>query len=87
MYTYTVKLPTVAELALVAPMPWEPGNWVSRIERGISGLGNYIYRMGIAKSRAGAGIQSKGKARTAIYSRTSYMSAIFATFRKGWSLA
>ena len=86
IYSYTVKFPSIQELAIVAPMPWEPGNWVDRIERGISGLGSYIYRMGISSSRSGTGVQSKGKVRTATYQRTSYMSAIFATFRKGWTL-
>lgn len=86
LYTYRVTFPDTRDLAGVAPMPWEPGNWVDRIERGISGLGSYIYANYISASRSGKGIQAKGKVRQASYSRTTYMSAIFATFKRGWRL-
>tara|TARA_Y100000588_G_scaffold369605_1_gene438818 strand:- start:45 stop:653 length:609 start_codon:yes stop_codon:yes gene_type:complete len=81
---FEVKMPTKESLAKLAPMPWEPGSWLLKIERGISGLGYYIYKKYIEKSRSGSGIQSYNKimGRT-MYRRTSYISAILNTFKKG----
>jgi len=87
LYTFKILYPDATDMRSAAPMPWETGNWVDRIERGISGLGHYIYSRYISSvSRSGGGIQAKGKIRSATYSRMSYLSAIFATFRKGWRL-
>ena len=67
-------------------MPWEPGSWVQRIELGISGLGYYLYQMGISKSRSGSAVQTEGKIRSDTYRRTSYLSAMLKTFQKGWNI-
>lgn len=79
---YTV--PTLAGVASVSPMPWAPGrSWVTGIEKGISGLGRYMYssRAELYGSNSGTAIQatksllggfrSQGK-----YTPQSYMSAI-----------
>ena len=84
-YVYRIRYPSMAELGSVAPMPWEPGNWVQRIERGISGLGNYIYHnYMVPTSRSGKGTQSGSNIRGGMYARTKYMSAILRTFKTGW---
>tara|TARA_B100000287_G_scaffold416721_1_gene451730 strand:+ start:96 stop:698 length:603 start_codon:yes stop_codon:yes gene_type:complete len=81
-YSFRVFAPDKNELAQLAPMPWEGGSWLLRIERGISGLGYYIYRNFIEKSRSGSGIQTDNKIRNLSYKRTSYISAILNTFNK-----
>ena len=84
-YIYTIKYPDIDELGSAAPMPWEPGSWIRGIERGISGLGNYIYHNYIVPtSRSGRGTQSRSQIRTGGYKRTRYMSAILKTFKTGW---
>jgi hypothetical protein len=80
-YQYKVRVPNKNELASVSKMPWEPGSWLFRIEKGISGLGHYIYKNYISSSRSGTGIQADGKYRKgAVFKKTRYMSAILRTF-------
>jgi hypothetical protein len=84
-YSYRIKSPDMKQLDSASPMPWEPGSWLRRIEKGISGLGNYIYHTYIVPtSRSGKGTQSSREMRTAMYTRTIYMSAILKTFKTGW---
>jgi hypothetical protein len=80
-----VSYPSVDALAAASPMPWEPGSWLFKIEKGISGLGYYIYQKQIRGSRSGSGIQSDHKVKQAMYKRTSYMSAILNTFKRRFS--
>lgn len=79
---YQIKIPTEVEFSSISGMPWESGSWLYRIERGMSGLGYYIYERGIRASRSGTGIQADGKVRPSMYKRTSYLSAILSTFKK-----
>jgi len=76
-----VNVPNDQQLAMASKMPWEPGSWLFKIERGMSGLGYYIYEKYIRASRSGTGIQADGKVRTGLFKRTTYMSAILKTFR------
>ena len=80
--SFEIKIPTERDFAQVSRMPWETGSWLYRIERGMSGLGYYIYEKSIRASRSGTGIQADGKIRTGMYKRTSYFSALLSTFRK-----
>ena len=81
---FRVITPTVSELSRVSKMPWEPGSWLFKVERGISGLGYYIYEKYIKASRSGTGIQVDGKVRAGGYKATKYMSAILNTFKKNF---
>tara|TARA_Y100000310_G_scaffold305099_2_gene344907 strand:- start:507 stop:1112 length:606 start_codon:yes stop_codon:yes gene_type:complete len=81
---FRVSVPSEKSLASVSRMPWEPGSWLFRIERGISGLGYYIYEKYIKASRSGTGIQADGKVRHSTFKRTSYISAILKTFKKNF---
>ena len=51
--------PTIEEIKMVAPMPWSTDNWVEAVERGISGLGQYLYSNSKSYnvSRSGPAIQ------------------------------
>ena len=82
-YSFRVFSPSKEELAQLAPMPWEGGSWLLRMERGISGLGYYIYKKFIEKSRSGSGIQTDNKIRNLSYKRTSYISTILNNFNSG----
>ena len=82
-FEYPVSVPTQRELAPFAPMPWETGNWVERIERGISGLGYYIYQKFSEGSRSGSGKQSRNRIKTGVtYTRTTYLSKILNDFNR-----
>jgi hypothetical protein len=81
---FRVKVPSEGELARVSRMPWEPGSWLFKIERGISGLGYYIYEKYIKSSRSGTGAQAGGKVRPGSYKATKYMSAILRTFKRNF---
>jgi hypothetical protein len=83
-YTFRGKVPTFAELEKLTPMPWEPGrSWLSGIERGISGLGAFIYwKKNLPNSRSGAGLQSTRQLRVATFKNISYISKILREFRE-----
>ena len=79
-----VRYPTKDMLAKVAPMPWEPGSWLLKIETGISGLGYYIYEKFLNKSRSGTGVQSSQRMRQiGAYRRKSYLTSILFNFSRG----
>jgi hypothetical protein len=81
IFEYSISAPSQKELASFAPMPWEPGSWLLRVERGISGLGSYIYERSMNKSRSGTGVQAKGQLNKGVtYKRTTYMSKILRDF-------
>lgn len=62
-FQFGVFVPPEGELIRLTPMPWGDGSsWLKGMERGISGIAYYIYRsIGIAKSRSGTAVQSKGQ--------------------------
>ena len=74
---------TTEEIENIAPSPWGGRSWVRGIERGISGLGYFLYnRQGFAGSRSMTGIQSDYKVRSLAYRPVKYMSSILKTFRR-----
>ena len=76
-YQFRVKVPLMSVIERFTPMPWEGGrSWTRAIERGISGLSNYMLNHS-ASSRSGQGIQSKNKMyQAAMYKPTKYLSSI-----------
>jgi hypothetical protein len=81
-FTFKGTLPDRRELESVAPMPWEPGSWLFKIETGISGLGSYLYGRMYGGSRSGTGIQSKRASRSAVFTPVPYISALLQKFKK-----
>ena len=63
-------------------LSWLGKSWVRGIERGLSGIGQYLYYSGSGQmgSRSGSAIQTRGKIRGGTYRPTSYLSAIIKTF-------
>ena len=79
---FEVTLPSKEDLFNATPMPWQSGrSWAEGIERGISGLGNYINRTSFS-SRSGEGGQTKNRIRGGQFRNTKYLSAILVELQK-----
>lgn len=77
-----VDIPSKEEFAAISPMPWEGGrSWLLDMERGISGLGAYLYGR-FKASRSGTGIQSKYKYSNRVFRPVKYFSAMYNKFLK-----
>jgi hypothetical protein len=71
-----VQIPSKDEIARVTPLPWAPGrSWAEGIEKGLSGLGNYLVTQS-PSSRSGSAVQVKAMIRTASFNNTPYMTQI-----------
>ncbi|MDB4314545.1 hypothetical protein N9955_00800 [bacterium] len=84
-YSVKMLIPSKEELESVAPIPWLSGrSWIDGIEKGLAGLGSYLYSSsGIPNSRSGTGIQSGKTVRSGVSLKGSkYVSAILNDFKK-----
>ncbi|MBN86860.1 MAG: hypothetical protein CL885_04985 [Dehalococcoidia bacterium] len=85
-FSLELKVPTIEEVKKVAPMPWSTDDWVDAIERGISGLGQYLHKNdgSIASSRSGKAIQIQAEipGRGGVSSPVEYMTEIFTKMLK-----
>jgi len=79
-----IEVPTKEEVFIATPMPWATGrSWARGIERGISGLGQYLVKSSkIAKSKSGFAIQTDTRVRGGRFSNTSYISALLNNYYK-----
>lgn len=84
IFKYKVNVLAVSDIEAETPLPWEPGkSWVRGIERGISGLGHYLYRERGTRSRSGTGIQVEGNYRPYVrFNNTRYLSDLLNKFKK-----
>lgn len=79
-----IAAPTKEVLYNVSPIPWNPGrSWLDGIEKGISGLGSYVYKESPA-SRSGKGVQTKTNV-GGRFSNRSYMTTILKEFQRNVS--
>lgn len=77
---YKINYPSENEISQKTPLPFENGrSWVTGMERGISGFGNYIYKV-FSKGRSKMGLQSKNKIRGASFRPRMYWSEIAKNF-------
>jgi hypothetical protein len=75
-----VNIPSKEEFAAVARLPWENGrSWLLDIERGISGLGAYLFGR-FEASRSGSGIQSKFNYSGRRFKNVKYFSEMYSKF-------
>ena len=80
-FSIQIQAPTKQEIYNVSPIPWNPGrSWVDAIEKGISGLGSYVYKPSEI-SRSGTGIQVKNSVGGRFANR-SYISTILKEFER-----
>jgi hypothetical protein len=77
-----VNIPSKEEFAAITPMPWEGGrSWLLDMERGISGLGAYLYGR-FNSSRSGGGIQSKYRYSNRVFRPVKYFSQMYNKFTR-----
>jgi hypothetical protein len=79
-FKFRVTGPSMAEIEAATYLSWLGKSWVRGIERGMTGLGNYLALMGAIGSRSGGGIQAKTSYRGGAYRPTKYMSSLLRTF-------
>jgi hypothetical protein len=75
-----IKIPSKEQFGAVSKMPWEGGrSWLLDIERGISGLGAFLYGRFLG-SRSGGGIQSKYNYSNKRFRNVKYFSEMYSKF-------
>jgi len=79
-FQFRVTGPSMAEIEAATYLSWLGKSWVRGVERGMTGLGNYLALMGAIGSRSGGGIQAKTSYRGGAYRPTKYMSSLLRTF-------
>jgi hypothetical protein len=82
-FIITIKAPTKEQIYAASPIPWLSGrSWVDGIEKGISGLGRYLYSsVGFDESNSGTGIQVKKRTSSVKLRNTPYLSKILSDFK------
>lgn len=83
-YSFGTSYPTMGEAESVAPSPWEGKSWVRGVERGISGLGYYLYSKitELKNSRSGRALQVAPKIRDLAFKPIKYLSIIISNFKR-----
>lgn len=82
VFQFKVNIPSKEQFGAVSRLPWEGGrSWLLDIERGISGLGAYLYGR-FSASRSGGGIQSKYNYSNRRFRNVKYFSEMYAKFLK-----
>jgi hypothetical protein len=80
------SVPTKEEIAAVSPGAWSTESWVDAVEKGMSGLGRYLYSNDASRfstSRSRGGIESKFDVRQGQTSKPiDYMSGILVRMLK-----
>lgn len=80
-FRISIDAPSKEDVYAVSPIPWNPGrSWVDGIEKGISGVGSYIYKDS-PSSRSGKGIQTD-ISRGGRFANRSYMSTLLKEFER-----
>lgn len=67
MYILRFSVPTREEIEAVSPSPWSTQSWVDAVEKGMSGLGKFLYSKNqgrFSTSRSGSGVQAEFEIRS-----------------------
>lgn len=85
--TYVLKfsVPSREQIAAVSPSPWSTDSWVDAVERGMSGLGKYLYSSSgrFKTSRSGGAIEASVEFRSASTSKAMpYLSEVLENMLK-----
>jgi hypothetical protein len=79
-FSIKISIPNENSISAATPMPWAPGmSWAEGIEKGISGLGNYLNKK-TSSSRSGSGIQIDFNIRNQTFSGVPYLTKILEDF-------
>tara|TARA_B110001454_G_C12674673_1_gene415323 strand:+ start:544 stop:1158 length:615 start_codon:yes stop_codon:yes gene_type:complete len=83
-FIFRIKGPDMTDIERQTYLSWLGKSWVRGIERGLSGIGYYLYYSGVSgnekHSRSGSAIQSRYQLRGGSFRPTAYLSAIIKTF-------
>ena len=82
IFSFKIYAPKLSDFENASPMPWASGrSWLTGIERGISGVGYFISRLGTGRS--GGGQQADNKVRDGLsFRRVSYFTKMYSDFFK-----
>jgi hypothetical protein len=86
IFKFRVNVPSKEEFAIASRLPWESGSWLFDIERGISGLGAYLYGR-FNSSRSGSAIQSKYNYSNRTFRPVKYFNKMYIKFLKRLGVA
>mgnify|MGYP003643513178 CR=1 FL=1 len=68
-----IEMPSKDDIIKASPLPWAAArSWVIGIEHGLSGLGQFLVKPGLGRSKGG--VQIQGTMRTGGFRNTSYIS-------------
>ena len=82
-YRFKLKTPQIEQIEALTPSPWEGRSWTRGIERGISGLGNYIFsRSGGFDSRSQTGMQSEKSVSALAFRPIKYITSILRVLKE-----
>jgi hypothetical protein len=79
-FKFRISGPSMEEIENITYLNWLGKSWVRGVERGMSGIGNYLATAGAAGSRSGGGIQATQRMRGSAYRPTKYVSSLLRTF-------
>ena len=82
---FYVDYPTIEYIHSITPLPWASGrSWVWSVERGVSGVGQYLYseNKNLSNSRSRTGIQNKNQKLSGRFKNSSYLTKIIRNFEK-----
>jgi hypothetical protein len=79
-FRFRIEGPSIEQIEAATYLNWLGKSWVRGVERGMSGIGNYLASMGATSSRSGGGIQATQKMRGGAYRPTKYVSSLMRTF-------
>ena len=83
VYKFRLRTPQIEKIEALTPSPWEGRSWTRGIERGISGLGNYIFsRSGGFDTRSQTGMQSEHTVTALAFRPIKYMTSILRTLEE-----
>lgn len=83
-YRFRLRTPRISRIESITPSPWEGKSWTRGIERGITGLGYYMFSLsgGFNNSRSGTGLQGENKVRALAFRPIKYMTSILQILEK-----
>lgn len=80
-YDFITHHPNLEDIYVATPLPWASSSWVRGIEKGISGLANYIYWKFSEQSRSFYGQQARNSLRNIQFNPVDYMTVILNKFK------
>ena len=82
-WNFNMTIPDKKDIIKQSEIPWQKGaSWALEMEKGISGLGSYMYGDRFSRSRSITGQQAKNSLRPEVAVRTPYLGSMLRRFTK-----